>query len=333
MKNKLAKRSRFARRLINSQIATTLQQVNHRDEAQFLLLVNQLRDASCLLDYSTSSGHAWFCGAEYILRGLQQLCDARRHWIREPIDWAPALDDVTFNSLFGSLARHLLATHDVPKFLDKAWWTEYDSAKQHQMWFRHVGKGNSVLGLRVPRLRSREVVKRFLRAPDHYTVDAAIAWAQKTKAIVVSDQVYPAGASRRREKRQRGGRSEKLWKQIGVKDFFYTEDLAGILSMWQIRQIRCAGRLRDEGKTMRHCVACYEDACRMGKTTIWSMTGKIFDGKSPMKNRGRVLTIEVTPDRVIKTALGPLNRRPKAKEREVMLRWAAKEDLTLDRWV
>ncbi len=333
MENKLAKRSSFARRLINSQIASTRQQINYSDESQFLLLVNQLRDSSCLLDYSTQSGYAWFYATEYILRGLQQLCEARRHWIRDPSDWKPNPTDMTFNSLFGSLVRHLLATHAVPKFLDKAWWVDYGSAKQHQMWFRHVGQGNSMLGLRVPRLRSREVVKRFLQAPDHYTVDAAIAWAQKPKSTPATDQVYPAGASRRREKRQRGGRSEKLWKQIGVKDFFYTEDLAGILSIWQIRQIRCAQRLRDEGKTMRHCVASYEDACRMGKTTIWSMTGKVFDGKSIPKNRGRVLTIEVTPGRVIKTALGPLNRRPKAKEREVMLRWAAKENLKLDRWV
>lgn len=334
MENKLAKRSSFARRLISSQIVSTQKQFTGVNVAEFLSLVNQFRDASCLLDYSTHSGHAWFYSAEYILRGIKHLCNSKRYWVRDPWDWKPAQNDVTFNALFGSLARHLVATHEVPRFLDQAWWSQDCSSQQYRMWFRHLGQGNSLMGLRVPRLSSRAVVKRFLQAPDHLTVDGAISWAQKPSRNEVENQIYPAGISRRRQRKQRGYRSEKLWKRIGVNDFFHTQDLASIIYQWQIRQIRSAEKLQREGDVMRHCVGSYEDACRTGKTTVWSMTRRVYDGgMSSTKYGGRVLTIEVAPNRVIRTALGPLNRRPKADEREVFLRWAAKEKLKLDRWV
>lgn len=328
---KLAKRRSYARRLIESQIEATLKQLDCFEEEKFLLLVNRFRNESGLLDYCPQGGHARFHSTESVLRGLNELFNSRRYWIRDQFDWQPDNNDVTFYSLFGSLARHLLATHEVPRFLDSAWWSQGAEAKQHRMWFRHIGQGNSMLGLRVAGLKSRPVVRRFLQAPSHYSVPDAIAWAQKRAEPPAPVPIYPAGLSRRRRRRLHGRKSAVLWHRIGVNDFHLTEYRFGILNIWRIRQIRRSELLREEGATMKHCVATYEPQCRSGSTTIWSMTRKIFDGKD--RKSDRTLTIEVTPRRVILQALGFRNRRAKKVEREIMLKWAEKENLSLYKWL
>ena len=55
------------------------------------------------------SGYAGWAQAEKFLRGLLALCQHRRSWLREVYEW----DAPVGNPLqqFGSLARHLLASH------------------------------------------------------------------------------------------------------------------------------------------------------------------------------------------------------------------------------
>ena len=331
MEIKFKKRKVFARRLIESQIESALENLGHRKAELFMPLLNWFRTQSDLLRYNPRGGHVRFHATEDTLRALIELFNARSHWIRDPFHWQAQPSDTTFYSQLSSLTRHLLVTHEVPRFLDRVWWSQGESAKQHRMWFRHIGQGNSILGLRVAGLNTRPIVKRFMQAPDHYSVTDAIAWAQKPAADPILQPIYPAGLTRRRRKRLTGGKQSTLWHRIGVNDFQLIEYRFGILNIWRIRQIRRSELLRAEGKVMEHCVATYEPLCQTRKTTIWSMTRKIFDGES--RSRDRVLTIEVAPSRMVKQALGHRNRRPKKVERQILNRWAAKENLRIDRWV
>ena len=331
MEIKYKKRRTFARRLIENQIESTLNNLGRRKAEQFTPLFNWFRTQSDLLSYRPLGGRVRFHATEEVLRVLTELFSARGYWIRDPFHWQVQPGDFTFYSQLSSLTRHLLVTHEVPRFLDSAWWSQSAESKRHRMWFRHLGQGNSMLGLRVKGLNSRPIVKRFMQAPDHYTVSEAIAWAQKPAADPAPRPVYPAGLSRRRQKRIVGRKHSALWNRIGVKDFQLTEYRFGILNIWRIRQIRRPELLREEGKVMEHCVATYEQCCQSQKTTIWSMTRKIFDGKA--RTRDRVLTIEVAPRRLIKQALGLRNRGAKKVEREILNRWAEQENLRIDRWV
>ena len=188
-----------------------------------------------------------------------------------------------------------------------------------------------MLGLKLSAIRTRPVATRFLMAPDHLTVEQAISWAQKPAPSARPRPIYPCGITLRRQKRAVAQACAKLWKRIGVSDYYQTEMRNGVLNVWQIRQILREDKLKQEGKVMKHCVGSYVNSCSTGRTTIWSMTRKIFDSES--KGARRVLTIEVLPNRRISQALGFRNRDPRKDEYEILKLWAAKERLTISRYI
>jgi hypothetical protein len=62
-----------------------------------------------------------------------------RDWLRPPEAWEPPDEDAT--GQFRSLARHLFALYDVPRYLDAAWLTGLTpEGLRYQGWYKHVGR-------------------------------------------------------------------------------------------------------------------------------------------------------------------------------------------------
>jgi hypothetical protein len=146
---------------------------------------------------------------EYI-RGIIELSIDAGGWLRPIEDWRPD----THNAVrqFSSLARHLWAHYDVPIFLDKAWLSE---DRTQQKWFKVIGSGKNIrTAPDLPITLTRNMAHFFLLAPDAYSVEAALRWAQ----------VCALGGDRRladalqETKIARDFRDEDFW--LGVIRFF-----------------------------------------------------------------------------------------------------------------
>lgn len=123
------------------------------------------------------SGYAGWTPAEQCLRGMLSICRYRRHWLRDVYEW-----DVPPGSplqQFGSLARHVLATHPVPNFMSLVWFEDPSATTtRHQKLFRHLGLGNSIRGADLPIRLTQAMARFFTNAPDHLTVEQAVRWSQ-----------------------------------------------------------------------------------------------------------------------------------------------------------
>ncbi len=111
--------------------------------------------------------------AQYI-RGIVALVAHYPGWKRPLDQWRPMQHNV--RRQFGSLARHLLTSFDVPAFMDSVW---FSGRKKHQDWFIHIGSGHNIRtadGLPVP--LTKKMAHHYLQAPDRYTVLTAFRWAQ-----------------------------------------------------------------------------------------------------------------------------------------------------------
>jgi hypothetical protein len=112
-----------------------------------------------------------------VVQGLLGLAHWHSAWLRDVEAWEPTGSGLLRQ--FGSLARHLLCTHPVPYFMDRVWFGgRSKEARRRQKWFRHVGLGGSIRGTDVPVRLTKTMAEHFLRAPDHYTVEAALRWGQ-----------------------------------------------------------------------------------------------------------------------------------------------------------
>jgi hypothetical protein len=101
-----------------------------------------------------------------------------RDWLRPLDEWVPPSAEAAVQ--FGSLARHLLARHDVPQFLDAAWYEgpTVEGVRQ-QNWFRLVGSGQSIRDAPdLPLALTRSMTHHFLHTPPGFDVMSAFrrAW-------------------------------------------------------------------------------------------------------------------------------------------------------------
>jgi hypothetical protein len=104
---------------------------------------------------------------------------SRHHysWVRPPKDWSPGHRNLLRQ--FGSLTRHLLAMYYIPSFMDSAWFLGNDSQGElQQNWFIHIGIGKNIRTADLPVRFTKNMAHRFLQAPDRYTVNQALRWAQ-----------------------------------------------------------------------------------------------------------------------------------------------------------
>ena len=117
------------------------------------------------------------------LQGLTALAHEQESWIRTPETWHVETGDR--GEQFSELARHLLASYDVPHFMDAAW---LDNNPVHQRWFKHIAAGKNIrTAAGLPFVLTKKMAHHFLKAPKDYTIVEALRWGQ----------VYGLGGNRR----------------------------------------------------------------------------------------------------------------------------------------
>lgn len=115
------------------------------------------------------------------------------------------------------------------------------------------------------------------------------------------------------------------WPPSGIDPFLWQEVVGGVAErIWTIRELRDGRELREEGQALHHCVATYENVCRRGEVSLWTMELE-SQGK-----RQKVLTVEVRnrSSRIVQ-ARGPCNAPATRQQREVLRRWALSAGLRL----
>lgn len=115
-------------------------------------------------------------GNTYI-EAVAALARHHRTWIREAADWRPPSKNP--RRQFSHLARHLLATYDVPFFVDAAWFQEdQETAALQQGWFRHIGDGGNIRTADIPVRFTKKMAHAFFHAPEGLPIERALRWGQ-----------------------------------------------------------------------------------------------------------------------------------------------------------
>jgi hypothetical protein len=111
------------------------------------------------------------------IEGLLGLALQASHWVRSYQSWKPRSHNV--RRQFSSLASHLLAAFPVPSFMNSVWFMgRSEEAVRRQEWYKAIANGHSPRCLDLPVQLTKRMVRHFLRAPKHYSVDAALRWGQ-----------------------------------------------------------------------------------------------------------------------------------------------------------
>ena len=113
------------------------------------------------------------------------------------------------------------------------------------------------------------------------------------------------------------------WPASGLAEW---RETAGATE-WRVAELLSADALREEGRSLRHCVGGYAGRCVSGVSSVWSLTvGRADDPESAE----RCATVEVCGHtRTIRQVRGVLNRPMVPAERRVLLRWADAAGLSL----
>lgn len=114
--------------------------------------------------------------AHVYLATVIRMTDFHDHTVRAVESWRPR----TKNSArrIASLARHLFANWDVPRFLDTAWSDDGPNGDLYRNWFLHLGAGNNIRTGDLPLLYTKKMAHAFTLAPDDYSVIEALRWGQ-----------------------------------------------------------------------------------------------------------------------------------------------------------
>jgi hypothetical protein len=108
---------------------------------------------------------------------LRNLVGFRREFLRPVSTWPGANGSVL--CVVASLARHLLARYDVPKFLASAWFGgdgPTEEARRH--WYVEHSRGRRFRDLALPMEMTRRMEHLFLSSPDHLSVPRAMRRAE-----------------------------------------------------------------------------------------------------------------------------------------------------------
>ena len=94
---------------------------------------------------------------------------------------------------------------------------------------------------------------------------------------------------------------------------------------WRLVELLDSNQLREEGISMRHCVATYAQRCAGGASTIWSLRRHRIDEYGADDRGWPTLTIEVEPRTATIVQLG--GRRVSGERLAILRAWAARERL------
>lgn len=109
--------------------------------------------------------------------GLLALALYHEDWLRPVEAWCPATAKAW--PLFTSLAHHLFTRYPVPNFMTSVWFDmpPGECLPQH-CWYKHLGLGQNIRSAGLPLRFTKAMAHLFTQAPDHFSVFAALRWAQ-----------------------------------------------------------------------------------------------------------------------------------------------------------
>lgn len=107
---------------------------------------------------------------------LLALHRLRRHWLRSIDQWRPKTHNR--ERQFLSLVRHLLTTYSVPDFLGSVWFRTDAPAPRYQQWYVDIGNGKNPRAGPAPVPLTKKTAHYFLQAPNGYSVEQAVRFAQ-----------------------------------------------------------------------------------------------------------------------------------------------------------
>jgi hypothetical protein len=109
--------------------------------------------------------------------GLLALSAHRSDWVRPLESWRARTHNA--NRQVHSLLRHLIATYDVPTFMDSAWLEGLTpQSVKHQRWYKHIARGQNIRTADdLPLPLSKGQAHAFLNAPDDLDIPTALRWA------------------------------------------------------------------------------------------------------------------------------------------------------------
>lgn len=126
-------------------------------------------------------------GARFI-RPLWDLARWQDQWLRPYDKWVSK--SYNEDRQFSDFVRHLLAKYLVPRFMDAAWFIDYNRGYQthpettlpiYQHWFVHIGSGQNIRTAEyLPVPLTKKVAHHFLEAPKTCSIPEAFRWGQVT---------------------------------------------------------------------------------------------------------------------------------------------------------
>lgn len=122
----------------------------------------------------------------------------------------------------------------------------------------------------------------------------------------------------------------KSWQPMLIKDFVVKRGTNENAVYWHINQLTTASALATEGRQLGHCVGSYANSCSTGRTSIWSLNESY---SSDALNGKKILTIELSKDKIINQVRGKGNRLPTDYELNIIQEWADEENISVSKWI
>ncbi len=203
------------------------------------------------------------------LDAAMMLALRHRDWIRPLEEWQPVSNEL--RPQFASLLRHLLAEYPVPVFMDSAWFEGFTACgEQHRDWFVHIGVGLNIRTAQNEIALTKMAAHHFLRAPDAWSIVAALRWGQVT--ALGSDEFLAQAIAE--SKMGNILPDEEFWET--VIHFFVNNSRSGTL-----RDPAAVGPMID-----------FIYARRVGEDAVHNLDGRIVAGDAPEPSftmKGRTL--------------------------------------------
>ena len=118
------------------------------------------------------------------VRGLIKLHDRKALWLRQIANWMPKSKNL--DRSFGELTHHLFDKFgDVPRFMESVWLRNDRPSWRFRDWYVHLGRGNNLRTAKTIVPLTKKMAHHFGSAPDGYSAEQAVRWAQ-LKALGVS---------------------------------------------------------------------------------------------------------------------------------------------------
>jgi len=111
------------------------------------------------------------------VKALFEMFNRRDKWIRDISTWKRRSYNI--DKQIKNISRHLFCKYNVPDFMDMCWYINNKTFNNTWVdWFIHIGQGGNIRTANIPVELTKKMAHQFLLAPDVYTPNEALRWAQ-----------------------------------------------------------------------------------------------------------------------------------------------------------